>query len=158
MNVVQRAIMKKVAKGFAPMMRGMLAMSGALSKAFYERYGKEALPIITEVMSKSGVESGKIMQQMMPVRDMKGFGEQFNMMGSMMEMGMETIELSDEAFHFKVSQCPFGIEGTSRELCEALMTSDVKRVGTLLGQEMEAKILKTVAAGDEKCEVILSKK
>lgn len=150
--------MEEAAKRFAPMMKNMLAMSGALSKAFYERYGKEALPIITEVASKGGVERAEIMREMVPVKGMKDVGEQFKMMGSMMEMGMEIIELSDEAIHFKVSQCPLGIEGTSRELCEAMMTSDAKMVGTLLGQEVEGKILKSVAAGDENCEVIFSKK
>lgn len=150
--------MEEAAKAYASMVKLMFMGMGALSKAFYEKYGKEALPIITEVMSKVGVESGKIMREMMPVKGMKDVGEQFKMMGSMMEMGMETIESSDKTFHFKVSQCPFGIEGTSRELCEVLMTSDVKRVGTLLGQEVEVKVLKTVAAGDEECEVIISKK
>jgi len=131
---------------------------GALSKAFYERYGKEAIPIITEVMNQGGVEYGKIMQQMTPARGMKAAGEMSKMMDSMMGMEMEIIELSDDVFHFKVSHCPLGIEGTSKELCEALMTSDKKMFSTFLGKEVEMKILKSVAAGDEKCEVIYSKK
>jgi len=35
---------------------------------------------------------------------------------------------------------------------------DKKMMSTFLGQEVEMKILKSVAAGDEKCEVIYSKK
>jgi len=98
------------------------------------------------------------MQKMMPVKDMKDVGELFKMMDSMMEMGMEIIELSDDAIHFKVPRCMLGIEGTSKELCEAMMTSDAKMVSTLLGQEVEMKIVKSVAAGDKECEVIFSKK
>ena len=150
--------MEEAAKGFAPMMKRMFIGMGALSKAFYEKYGKEALPIITEVASQGGVEYGKIMQQMTPAKGMKAVGESFKMMGSMMGMGMEIIELSDDAIHFTVPQCLLGIEGTSKELCEAMMTSDKEMVGTFLGQEVEMKILKSVAAGDEECEVIFSKK
>ena len=94
----------------------------------------------------------------MPVKGMKDVGELFKMMDSMMQMGMEIIELSEDTIHFTVPQCLLGIEGTSKELCEAMMSSDKKMVSTLLGQEVETKILKSVAAGDKECEVIFSKK
>jgi len=97
------------------------------------------------------------MQKMMPVKDMKDVGELFKMMDSMMEMGMEIIELSDHAIHFKMPKCVLGIRGTSKELCEAMMASDTKTVSTLLEQEVETKIPKSVAAGDKECEVIFSK-
>jgi len=157
-NVIKRAFMKAVAKRFRPMMEHMFVMSGDLCRAFYEKNRKEALPIITEISRKSGAERAEIMQKMMPVKDMKDVGELFKMMDSMMEMGMEIIELSDDAIHFKMPKCILGIEGTSKELCEAMMVSDTKMVSTLLGQEVEMKILKSIAAGDKQCEVIFSKK
>jgi len=80
------------------------------------------------------------------------------MMGMMMDIGIEIVELSDDAIHIKVPKCTLGIEGTSKELCEAMMATDTKLLNTLLGQEVETKILKSVAAGDKECEVIFSKK
>jgi hypothetical protein len=148
--------MEEAAKAYASMVKLMFMGMGALSKAFYEKYGKEALPIITEVASQGGVEYGKVMQQMTPAKGMKAVGELFKMMDSMVGEGMEIIELSDDAFHFKVSQCPVGIEGTSKELCEAMMTSEKKMMSIFLGQEVEMRIPKSVAAGDEKCEIIYS--
>jgi predicted hydrocarbon binding protein len=148
--------MEEAAKAYGPMMKLMFMGMGALGKAFYKKYGKEAIPTITEVMNRGGVEHGKLMQQMTPTKDMKTAGEMFKMMGQMMDMKMEVIELSDDTFHFKVSQCPLGIEGTSKELCEALMTSDKKMLSTFLGKEVEMKIPKSVAAGDKECEVIYS--
>jgi len=150
--------MEQAAQASAAMMNQLFMGIGALSKAFYERYGKEALPIITEVSSQGGVASGKAMREMAPVKGMKAVGEQFKMMGSMMGMDMELIELTDDTFHFKVPKCPLGIEGTSKELCEALMTNDKKMIETLLGQDLEMKIPKSVAAGDKECEVIFSTK
>ena len=42
------------------------------------------------------------------------------------------------------------------ELCEAMMTADKKMFSSLLGQEMDMKILKSIAAGDKECEVVIS--
>jgi len=133
-------------------------MIGDLCRAFYEKNGKEALPIITEVASKSGAQRAEIMQKMMPVKDMKDVGELFKMMNLTMDIGMEVIEVSDNVIHFKMPKCVLGIKGTSKELCEAMMATDTKMLSTLLGQEVEMKILKSVAAGDEECEVTFSKK
>ncbi len=158
MNIVQKTFMKAAAKGFRPMMKNNYATFGALCKAFYEKDGKEAIPIITEVASKSGVGRAEIIRKMMPVKSMKDVGELFNMMEVVMDLGMEVIEISDNVVHFKMPRCVLGLEGTSQELCDAMMTADKKMVSTLLGQELETKIVKSVAAGDKECEVIFSKK
>lgn len=150
--------MEEAAQTFGPMMKHMFEGMGALSRAFYEKYGNEALPIITEVATKGGVRQGEIMQKMMPVKGMKDIGEMLKMMGAMMGMEMEIIELSDDTLHFKGPKCMLGIEGTSKGLCEAMMNSDKKMMSTLLGREVDMKILKSVAAGDKECEVIFSKK
>jgi predicted hydrocarbon binding protein len=156
MNFIKKSLMKVMAKGSKPMMEHMFVMTGDLCRAFYEKDGKEALPIITKIATEGGVERAKIMQQMMPTKDMKGIAELFKLMDSMMEMGMEITEQSDDAIHFKVPKCIMGIEGTSKELCEAMMSSDTGMVSALLGKEVETKIPKSIAAGDKECEVIFS--
>jgi predicted hydrocarbon binding protein len=80
------------------------------------------------------------------------------MMFGMIEEKMEIVKVSDDMLHFKVSTCPMCIQGTSQELCEAMMNTDKKMVSTLLGKEINIKIPKSVAAGDKYCEVIFSKK
>jgi len=149
--------MEEAAQRFVPMLKLFGGGMGALSKAFYKKYGKEALPTIAGVMSQAGVEWGKVMQQTLPAKSMKAVSEQANMLGSMMGLGTQTVELSDDKWHFKMSKCPFGLEGTSKELCEAAMTMDEKRLSTFLGEAVEVKVLKSVAAGDKECEVISSK-
>jgi hypothetical protein len=99
-----------------------------------------------------------MMQKMMPVKGMKDIGEMFKMMGATIGMEMEIIELSDDTLHFKAPKCMLGIEGTSKGLCEALMSSAKNMMGTLLGREVKMNVLKSVAAGDKECEVIFSKK
>jgi len=148
--------MDEMARNIGPMMQLLMTGYGALSKSFYQKYGKEALPVIAGVMGQGGVEWGKLMQKMTPVKGMKTYGEAFKGMGSMMGMGLDVVELSDNKIHFKLSKCPFGIEGTSKELCEAMMNLDKAMMSTFLGKQGEVKVLKTVAAGDKLCEVIES--
>jgi predicted hydrocarbon binding protein len=150
--------MEQAAQGFAPMMNHMFLALGAMSRAFYEKCGDEALPIITEGARKSGAGQAEIMRKMMPVKSMKDIGEMLKMMGGMMGMEMEMVELSDDTLHFKGPKCMLGIEGTSKGLCEAMMNSDKSMMSTLLGREVEMNVLKSVAAGDKECEVIFSSK
>jgi hypothetical protein len=150
--------MEQAAQGFAPMMKHMFAGLGAMGRAFYEKCGDEALPIIAEGARKSGVGQAEIMQKMMPVKGMKDIGEMFKMMGGTIGMQMQIMELSDDKLHFKTPNCMLGIEGTSKGLCEAMMNSDRSMMSTLLGREVEMNVLKSVAAGDKECEVIFSSK
>jgi predicted hydrocarbon binding protein len=150
--------MEDTAKQLVSMVSMMTRMQGALCKAFYQKYGKEALPIVNGVMSQAGVQWGKMMQQTLPVKSMKSIAEQLKVMGAMMAMGTEIVDVSDDMVHFKVSNCPFGIEGTSRELCEAAMAADEKRLSTFFGKGIDMKILETVAAGDKQCDIVFSKK
>lgn len=140
------------------MMKLMSNMVGDLSSAFYKKYGKDALPIIAKVSAKFGADSAKIVQKMTPVKNMKDFAEMYKMMMTTMGEKMEIIKVSDDVMHFKMSHCPIGLEGTSQELCETMMISDNKMLSTLLDQQVETKLLKSLGAGDKCCEYIYSKK
>jgi predicted hydrocarbon binding protein len=154
MNLIQQALLKVVGKRTRPMLHLLSGQMGAFAQAFHQKYGSEALPIIAGVVSQGGVEYGKMMQRTLKVRSMKAAAEQQKMMDSMMGLGLQILEQSDDKLHFTVSKCPFGIERTSKELCESMMVMDEKRMSTFLGQDVEVKILKSLAAGDQNCEVI----
>ena len=156
MNIIQKTFMKTAAKGFRPMMQNSYLTIGDLSKAFYEQDGNAALPKIAEIASRGGEKQAEIIRKMMPVKDTKGVGELFRMMDIIMDLGLEIIEISDDRVHFKNPWCILGLEGTSKELCNAMMNMDTKMLSTLLGKEVETEIIKSVAAGDKECEVQFS--
>jgi predicted hydrocarbon binding protein len=131
---------------------------GRLKGSKNKKYGKDALPTIATVSAKYGADSAGIVSKMMPVKSMKDIGEMYKMMFAMLGEKAEIIESSNDVLHFKMSQCPMAIQGTSQDLCDALMNPDKKMVSTLLGQEINIKVPKSVAAGDKYCEVIYSKK
>ena len=148
--------MEQAAKAAGTMMQTLMMGMGSLSKAFYEKYGEEALPVISGVMSRGGEQSGKLMQQMMPIKDMNAIAESFKMMGAMMGLGLEVVDSSGDAVHIRVSRCPLGADNTNMGLCEALMTHDASMVGSALGQKVDMKITKSIAVGDKACEIIFS--
>ena len=148
---------KRLAKAFTPMILNNFRTMGALSRAFYERYGDEALPIISRVMGEAGVEGAKIAQSRLRGEGMKAVGELFKMY-EMFDLPVEIMELTEEMIHFRhAPPCPFGLEGTSKGLCKAVEARGERMVSTILGEEAEAKIIKCVAAGDRYCEVIYAK-
>jgi len=131
---------------------------GALSRAFYEKYGEEALPVISKVMGESGVEGAKIAQSRLKGEGMRAVGELFKMY-EMFDLPVEIMKLTDDLIPFRhAPPCPFGLEGTAKELCKAVETRGERMVSTILGEAAEAKVIKCVAAGDEYCEVIYAKK
>jgi predicted hydrocarbon binding protein len=150
--------LEEAAKSFGPMMKLMYNEMGDLCGAFYKKYGEDALSIISKISAKYGLEFAKVVQKMMPVKNMRDFAEMYKMMNSMLGEKLEIIKVSDDVFHFKGSHCPMGLEGMSQELCEALMVSDNKMLSTLLGQKVDTKILKSLPAGDKCCEAIYSRK
>ena len=94
-----------------------------------------------------------------PVREgMKAVGELFKMY-EMFDLPVEITELTEDLIRFRhLPPCPFGLEGTSKELCKAVETRGERMVSIILGDEAEAEVIKCVAAGDEYCEVIYAKK
>lgn len=148
--------MEETAKAFAPLIKQNMSTIGNMGKAFYEKYGDEALPVIIEVMGNNGVAMAEMSKGMVQGEDMKAVGQLLGMF-EMFDMGFDVVEVSDDKVHFKIAPCPLCIEGTSRELCEAMMTSDKKMVETIIGQEVEMEIPKAVAIGDEYCEFLFKK-
>jgi predicted hydrocarbon binding protein len=150
--------LEEAAKSVGPMIKLMYNMLGDLSAAFYKKYGKDALPIISAVATKYGEPNAKLVQQMMPIKNMKDVAEMYKMMFGMIGEKFDVVKVSDDMLHFKVSTCPLCLEGTSKELCEAVMQTDKKMVSTLLGHPVNIGIMKTIAAGDKYCEVTFSVK
>jgi len=150
--------LEEAAKSFGPMMKLMYNMMGDTCAAFYKKYGKDAVSIVSAVSGKYGKPMAKLVQKMMPVKSMKDVGEMYKMMFGMIGEKFDVLKVSDDALHFKVSSCPMCIQGTSKELCEAVMQTDKRMVGALVGHPINIEVNKSVAAGDDYCDVIFSKK
>ncbi len=125
---------------------------GNLIKAFYKKFGKEALPLIKEACKNQGRALGLKIKNKLPNNNLttvsKAFSQSFD------QRYVKIISISDKKFHIQGIKCPFGLENTSRELCEAVMEIDHEYFRTAVGDKIKLKIINTVAQGDSCCDTI----
>ena len=129
---------------------------GMLIKEFYKKFGKEALPIIENVCRKQGRALGLKIMKKLPDNTLTTVAQAFSK--SFNPNFVKIISMSDECFHIQGTMCPFGLENTSRALCEAVMAIDYEYFREAVSDKIELKILKTVAAGDIHCDTIYTLK
>ena len=137
-------------EGYLP--KNPIEAQGMLIKAFYKKFGKEALPIIKDILAKQGCALGLKIKKKIDNNKLstvaKAFSKSFN------PNHVKISTLSDSKFQIEGTKCPFGLEDTSRELCEAVMEIDKKYFQTAVSEDIELHILKTVAEGDSFCDTV----
>ena len=125
---------------------------GLLIKAFYKKFGKTALPIIRDVLKLQGCALGLKIKQKLSDNELSTIANAFTK--SFDPAFVNIITLTDEEFHIQGTKCPFGLENTSRELCEAVMEIDREYFFTASDGKTQLTISQTVAAGDPICDTI----
>ena len=125
---------------------------GLLIKAFYDKYGKDALSIIKKVCKLQGKSLGQKIKKKVSDNNLTTVANAF--VKSYDPNLVKVISLTNKKFHVQGTKCPFGLENTSRELCEAVMNIDLEYFRTAVNDKIELKILKTVAEGDSVCDTI----
>lgn len=125
---------------------------GMLIKAFYRKFGKEALPIIKEICAKQGQALGLKIKKKLPDSKLSTVAKAFSQ--SYDPNDVKVVSVSDKKFQIQGTKCPFGLENTSRELCEAVMKIDHEYFRTAVSEKIILKVEKTVAGGDSYCDTI----
>lgn len=125
---------------------------GMLIKAFYKKFGKEAIPIIKEILGLQGKSLGLRIKEKLHNNKLstvaKAFSQSYN------PNDINIITISDNKFHIQGTKCPFGLKNTSRELCQAVMEIDYKYFCTAVSDKIKLNIFKTIADGDPYCDTI----
>ncbi len=129
---------------------------GLLIKAIYKKFGEEALPIIKEVCGMQGKSLGLKIRKKIPNTNLSTVATAFSK--TFDQNSVKIISISDDKFQIQGRKCPFGLENTSRALCEAVMAIDHEYFRTATNDKIELKILKTVAGGDPYCDTVYKKK
>ena len=132
--------------------RNPIEAQGMLIKDFYKKFGEEALPIIRENMRKQGRALGLKAHKKLGTRSLKKVAPFFTK--SWDPSKVKIIELTDRKFRIRGFGCPFGLENTSKDLCEAVMAIDHEYFKTAVNDKIRLKIISTVAADEDCCETI----
>jgi len=125
---------------------------GMLIKAIFKKFGKESLPIIKEICRRQGRALGLKIKKKIQDNKLSTVANVFSK--SYDPNDIKVISVSDEKFQIQGTKCPFGLENTARELCEAAMEIDYEYFRTAVDKNIKLKIIKTVAAGDPYCDTI----
>ncbi len=125
---------------------------GMLVKAFYERYGDEVLPTVDRVMGLQGHALGLKVKRKLIDSNLSTLGAAFA--ENFDPATITVITLTDHKFHMRGNKCPFGLEDTSRQLCEAVMAIDREYFLAASDGKARLEIVKTKAGGDRICEII----
>lgn len=129
-----------------------------LSLLFYEKYGDEALPLIGKVCRKLGRAIGNQMRKNLDSFDLKSVGNAFLEGARRRKNPVTLLELTEKRIRVKGERCALGLAGAGRPICEAMMNMDIGLFEAATGEEIDLSILKTVAAGDECCDVMFALK
>jgi predicted hydrocarbon binding protein len=135
-----------------PLPRNPIEAQGQLIKAFYKKFGSEAIPIIEKVLKRQGKSLGLKIKKKLPDDKLSTVAKAFSK--SFDPKYVEVLTLNDKTFRITGTRCPFGLENTSRELCEAVMAIDSEYFFTATNGKTILKIIKTVAEGDPICDTI----
>lgn len=128
---------------------------GSIAKAVDKKFGAEGRDVLRQVMAEKGAALGDMLKPMSPGEDFKSVGTFFAQ--ALKTFGVENqAQLSEEEVTV-TNQCPYGIEGTSRELCEAMMAFD-KTAVNVISPDVTLEIVKTMAAGDPHCQLSIKAK
>jgi len=129
---------------------------GLLIKAFHEKCGDAVLPVIDNILGRQGRALGLKVKSKLPDCNLStvaaAFAKNFD------PSTIKIVSISDEKFHIQGSTCPFGLENTSRQLCEAVMAIDREYFSAATDGRTTLAILKTRAAGDSICDTVYTTK
>ncbi len=139
-------------KNLEKLPNNQIEAQGMLIKAFYEKFGKEALPIIKEILGKQGRALGLKIKNKLPDNKLSTVARAFSK--SYDPNLVKVITIADDIFQIQGTQCPFGLENTARELCEAVMEIDHEYFRTAVSDKITLNIIQTVAEGDDCCDTV----
>ncbi len=125
---------------------------GMLIKAFHEKGGNSILPVIDDILGRQGRALGLKAKNKLPDNRLSTVATAF--VRNFDPATINVVALSDEKFQIQGMKCPFGLENTSRELCEAVMAIDREYFAAATDGKTTLTIMKTRAAGDEICDTL----
>lgn len=129
-------------------------LMGALARLLYEKNGEKSLGEISSLFFQLGsVDGGKIKRKLNSDEFETCIRTIFEPATKSNPPAAEILDLSPQGVTIKGMFCPLGLKGAGRKLCEAAMAMDLGMIEALTGKEIEMQIDRTMAAGDQHCQV-----
>ena len=127
---------------------------GALCSEFLKQFGEKAESIISLFSYRRGLALGKAMAAKLEDKSFETAIKSFVAASEKSTAPAELISFEKNRAVIKGMVCPLGLNGNGREICEAMMNMDRGILEKMSGKRIKYTVNKTVAAGDDHCEVV----
>lgn len=135
---------------------------GLLATKLYERFGKDALPVIHEVSTEVGKTIGKRVRSKMPDTEWNTIAETTikHLKKVYEDLGIEltVLEQNDIRVRFTEASCPFQLAEGEGHICDALMGLDEARFRVISDGKAEYQTLRHSSSGPLSCEWMIKRK
>jgi hypothetical protein len=127
---------------------------GALCYEFLKQFGEKAESIISLFCYRRGLALGKVMAANLEDKTFETAIKAFVKASEKSRAPAKLISLEENRAVLNGTVCPFGLNGNGRKICEAMMNMDKGILEKVSGERIKCTVDKTIAAADNRCEVI----
>jgi hypothetical protein len=139
-----------------PLPKNATEAQGHINKAFHKKCGDERLSAIDNILGRQGRALGLKAKSKLSDCHLSTVAAAFTK--NFDPATINVVSISDEKFHIQGTICPFGLENTSRQLCEAVMAIDREYFSAATDGKTTLEIINTRAAGDPICDTLYTTK
>lgn len=126
---------------------------GVLCSEFYNRYGEETAEILMRICHQRGLALGRGLDKK-GEKSFENAVRTFEAASQKTKTPAKIISLEKNKAIIQGTVCPLGLRKRGRRICEIMMTLDQGMFEEASGNKIKFKINKTMAAGDDFCEVL----
>jgi predicted hydrocarbon binding protein len=127
-----------------------------LSRAVYEKFGEEALPLVTEAWHEMGIKAGKRIQSKKGISTFREAADDHVQMVLGFGDVYDFCTVTDRVYHARTrpgTPCDVGLENAGAPACHACMAVNKSQLETICGAPVDMEVPRSRAMGDDCCEV-----
>jgi len=127
---------------------------GVICSVFLREFGEAASGIISKICYERGLALGSRLGSGIQEKSFEAAVQAFVKASESSKYPAVLSFLTNEKAILHGTKCPLGLKGRGRAICEAMMTMDQGILERASDLKLDFIVNKTIAQGDENCEVI----
>jgi predicted hydrocarbon binding protein len=126
---------------------------GILCSEFFVQFGEKAEKIISRICHQRGLALGERLVAKQKNKSFENAIKAFVAASEKSNAPAKLISLEKKRAVLQGTVCPMGLKGRGRKICETMMAMDQGILEKASGKKIKFTVNKTVAAGDNYCDV-----
>ena len=127
---------------------------GVICSEFLQEFGEKTNNIITRICHQRGLAIGNKFAARLKVRSFENAINAFIAASEKSSAPAKLVSLEKSKAELHGTACPMGLNGRGRTICEMMMNVDRGILEKASGEHIKFTVNKTIAEGDDHCQVI----